>query len=166
MPCHCHVKTKCKCTFHLAGLCRGCILGTFGTLKSGMSPIILAVGSKSPQVWNSQMAIWHKWPPKSYQCPHIFQWYGSSVPISPKPWQDTDWVKLTHCGLVMPYGDIDLGQPYLVMVSYLIGYKAIKYLNQCWLLISEVLWHSPEGISTAQTSTETRIMYEFEIFQG
>ena len=30
-----------------------------------------------------------KWPQKSYQCPNIFQWYGSSVPISPKPWQNT-----------------------------------------------------------------------------
>ena len=32
----------------LSGLCRGCILGTFSTLKSGMSPIILAVGTHVP----------------------------------------------------------------------------------------------------------------------
>ena len=36
---------------YLAGLCRGCVLGTFTTLnmlKSGMSPIILAVGAHVP----------------------------------------------------------------------------------------------------------------------
>ena len=31
-----------------AGLCGGCILGTFSTLKSGMSPIILTVGANVP----------------------------------------------------------------------------------------------------------------------
>ena len=31
-----------------AGLCRGCVLGTFSTLKSGMSRIILAVGANVP----------------------------------------------------------------------------------------------------------------------
>ena len=31
-----------------SGLCRGCVLGTFSTLKSGMSPIILAVGANVP----------------------------------------------------------------------------------------------------------------------
>ena len=30
------------------GLCRGCVLGTFSTLKSGMSPIILAVVAHVP----------------------------------------------------------------------------------------------------------------------
>ena len=39
-----------KLTLVLAfpGLCRGCILGTFSTLKSGMSPIILTVGANVP----------------------------------------------------------------------------------------------------------------------
>ena len=32
----------------LLGLCRGCVLGTFSTWKSGMSPIILAVGANVP----------------------------------------------------------------------------------------------------------------------
>ena len=32
----------------MTGLCRGCVLGTFSTLKSGMSPIILAVGANVP----------------------------------------------------------------------------------------------------------------------
>ena len=33
-----------------------------------------------------------------------------------------------HCGIVAPYGATELG-------SY--------YLKQCWVIISEVLWHSP-----------------------
>ena len=32
----------------IPGLCRGCVLGTFSTLKSGMSPMILAVGAHVP----------------------------------------------------------------------------------------------------------------------
>ena len=31
-----------------SGLCRGCVLGTFSTLKSGTSPIILADGANVP----------------------------------------------------------------------------------------------------------------------
>ena len=37
-----------KKTLWNAGLCRGCVLGTFSTLKSGMFPIILAVGANVP----------------------------------------------------------------------------------------------------------------------
>ena len=44
---------------------------------------------------------------------------------------------LTHCGLVTPYGDRDLGQhwirKWLTAPSH--------YLNQCWLIISVVQWH-------------------------
>ena len=36
---------------------------------------------------------------------------------------------MRHCGLVTPHGDRDLSQP-------------SHYLNQCWLIISEVQWHS------------------------
>ena len=36
--------------------------------------------------------------------------------------------KLNHCGLVTPYGST------LAQVSH--------YLNQCWLIMSEVQWHS------------------------
>ena len=51
--------------------------------------------------------------------------------------------ELTHCGLpvVMPYGDIDL-------IQHLLSH----YLNQCWLFISEVVWHSSEGNFTRDTS--------------
>ena len=47
---------------------------------------------------------------------------------------------LTHCCLVTIYGDIDLAQ---VMACCLTAPS--HYLNQCLLIISEVLWHSPEG---------------------
>ena len=35
--------------YYSAGLCQGCVLGTFSTLKSGMSPIILAEGAHDPR---------------------------------------------------------------------------------------------------------------------
>ena len=44
--------------------------------------------------------------------------------------------KLTHCGLVTPYGDRDLGQHCQVMACCLTAPS--HYLNQCWLIISEV----------------------------
>ena len=41
------------------------------------------------------------------------------------------WVKLTHCGLVTPYGAINLGQYWQEMACCL---KAPNHcLNQCWL---------------------------------
>ena len=46
-----------------------------------------------------------------------------------------------------------------VMACYLTAPS--HYLNQCWLLISEVLWHSPESNFTA--SAQTTLLYsEFE----
>ena len=50
---------------------------------------------------------------------------------------------LTLCGLVTPYGDIDLGQHWPRMACCLTAPS--HYLNQCWLIISEVLRHSHEG---------------------
>ena len=49
--------------------------------------------------------------------------------------------RLTHCGLVTPYGDIDLGlhRLRLWLVAWL---PPSHYLNQCWLIISKVQWHS------------------------
>ena len=46
-------------------------------------------------------------------------------------------VKVKNCGLVTPYGDRDLGQ---VMACFLMAPS--HYLNQCWLIISDVQWHS------------------------
>ena len=59
-------------------------------------------------------------------------------------------VSLTHCGLVTPYGDTDLGQHWLEGNSLLSdGTKPL--LNQSWLVISEVVWHSPEGNLTGNS---------------
>ena len=51
--------------------------------------------------------------------------------------------ELTHWPLVISYGNKNL-------VS--IGHH---YLNQCWLIISEALWHSPEGNFTGNTVLDT-----------
>ena len=50
---------------------------------------------------------------------------------------------LTHCGLVASYGDRDLGQ-HLARVMACCLMAPSQYLNQCWLMISEVLWHPPD----------------------
>ena len=51
---------------------------------------------------------------------------------------------LTHCGLVIPYG---FRRSWLtwerVMACCLMAPN--HYLNYCWLIINEVLWHSPGG---------------------
>ena len=61
---------------------------------------------------------------------------------------------LTHCGLMTPYVDTNLGQTLIfgticrrrsgstlvqVMVDYPMGPS--YYLTQCWLINSEILWH-------------------------
>ena len=36
------------------------------------------------------------------------------------------------------------------------------YLNQCWIIISDVMWHSPEGNFTVSTQVTTILHVEFE----
>ena len=52
--------------------------------------------------------------------------------------------ELTHCGLATPYGKRSGSTLAHVMVCCLTAPS--HYLNQCWLIISKVLWHSSEGI--------------------
>ena len=49
---------------------------------------------------------------------------------------------LTHCGLAMPYGDINLSQ--LIPVVACCRPAPNYCLNECWLNISVFLWHTPE----------------------
>ena len=68
-----------------------------------------------------------------------------------KGWYCFLFVWLTHCSLVMPYDDINLGQHWLR--SWLVAWwhQAIT-LNQCWLTISKVHWNPSEGNLTRDTS--------------
>ena len=50
---------------------------------------------------------------------------------------------LTHCGLVMPYGDKDLGQHWLRQGPVAWWHQAITWINVD--IIKGVLWHSPES---------------------
>ena len=59
---------------------------------------------------------------------------------------------LTDCGLVPPFGDIDLGQ--LPAPSH--------FLNQCWLIASEVFWYSTEDNFTVKAEN-VYPWYDFEI---
>ena len=54
-----------------------------------------------------------------------------------------------HCGLVMPYGN--RSGPTLAQVIAHCLMAPSYYLNQCWLIISEVLCHSPQGNFTGNT---------------
>ena len=58
---------------------------------------------------------------------------------------------LTHCGLVTPYGNINLSQHWLGSSSCYLTAPS-HYLNQSWLIISEVQRQSPEGDLTKDTS--------------
>ena len=77
-------------------------------------------------------------------------------------------VELTHCGQVVAYGD--MGRHWLVVYCLMaLGH----YLNQCWLLINDVLWHSPEGKVTVSAQLlfcimSLKIMFEkyYHISQG
>ena len=57
---------------------------------------------------------------------------------------------LTHCGLVTPYNNRSESTWAQVMACCLMA--ASHYPNQCWLVISEVQWQSPEGNFTKVTS--------------
>ena len=59
-----------------------------------------------------------------------------------------DVISLTHCGLVTPYGNINLDQHWIGYWSVAWWHQA-NYLNQFWHLICEILWHSPEIFFTA-----------------
>ena len=58
--------------------------------------------------------------------------------------------ELSHWGLVTPYGDIDLKSTLAQVIACCLMAPSY-YLNQCCLITSEVLWHSPEGNLTGNT---------------
>ena len=56
--------------------------------------------------------------------------------------------RLTHCGLVTPCGDIPSGQKSRSTLGQVMACCLMApshYLNQCWLIIGQVLWHSVES---------------------
>ena len=81
--------------YYETGLCRGCILGTFSTLKSGMSSIILAVGANVPtylrfmngniaEVTPEKLTMSPYFPMVWVTCPHVSKalaeyWWNSHV---------------------------------------------------------------------------------------
>ena len=72
---------------------------------------------------------------------------GSS--ISPLAKEISSRICLTHCGLLTPYGDIELGHhrtgSTLAQVMACCLMATSHYLIQCWLIISKIQWHSSEG---------------------
>ena len=52
------------------------------------------------------------------------------------------WDTLTHCGLLIPNGDRDLGQHWLRLWLNHCLMAQSHHLNLCWLLIKGILWAS------------------------
>ena len=67
------------------------------------------------------------------------------------------YISSTHCGLLTSYGNTDLVQ---VMAWCLTAPS--HYLNQCWLLISGVLWNPSESNSIARA--QAIILHELESY--
>ena len=70
---------------------------------------------------------------------------------------------LTHCGLMMPYGDIDTWSVLAQVMACCLTAPS-HYLNQCWQLSSEVLWNSPKGKFTV--SVQVVILYTCNEFEN
>ena len=108
-----------------------------------------------PFTWlqNSEhMRPWTKWP----QFSNVISWMKIMI------------IWLTHCGLVMPYGKIELGQhcknrtgSTLAQIMACCLMATSHYLNKYRLLVGTILWHSSEGIiiwrSEDTTINETRL---------
>ena len=74
----------------------------------------------------------------------VFTWTGC--------WPNTQIASdLTHWGLVMPYGDKRTGSTLAQVMACCLTAPS-HYLNQCWLIISKVLWLSCEGNFTRDAS--------------
>ena len=61
---------------------------------------------------------------------------------SDKLYKKTQNFASTHCGLETSIGDRNLGQSTLAQVMASCLMAPSHYLSQCWLMISEVLWHT------------------------
>ena len=48
------------------------------------------------------------------------------------------------------------------LVNIGLGKDLLPAMNQCWLIISDVLWHSPEG-NFAENAQDIYPCYEFDI---
>ena len=66
---------------------------------------------------------------------------------------------LRNDGLVAPYGDWHISGSTLAQVVAWCRQAPSHYLNQCWL-ISEVIWHSPEG-DFAGNAQDIYLWYKF-----
>ena len=58
-----------------------------------------------------------------------------------------------------PYGNTDLGQQCIQVMACCLTTPS-HYMNQCWRLISEVVWHLPDNNFTA--SVPAILFNEFE----
>ena len=69
-------------TNYYSGLCQGCVLGTFSTLKSGMSPIILAVRGQCPHIFEIREWQYNRSDPRKVtNVPIIFNGMGHLSPF-------------------------------------------------------------------------------------
>ena len=121
----------------------------------------------------------HRWQSRSrshrgamqHNLPIHIKYYNSWLPVSIQlEIINVCYASLTHWGLVTD-GDIDLGLHWLRIYYQWLGAivhvmaccltAPSHYLNQCWLITSEVLWHSSEG-NSIRNAQHIYPWYEFE----
>ena len=71
---------------------------------------------------------------------------------------------LTHCGLMMPYGNMDLGQHWLSFVMACCLMALSHNLNQCWYIIDRVLWHSSDNNFTGSRYHFIKWIWKFDVW--
>ena len=70
-------------------------------------------------------------------------------------------INFNHCGLMTPYGNTYSSGSTLARAMACCLTAPSHYLNQCWFLISAVLWHSLESIFTGNVQA-TILCSEFD----
>ena len=90
----------------------------------------------------------HGWPVNSpHKGPeHVSIWWRHHVMIKYKhdfmlPERHSAWLGSTHCGMVMPYGDIELGQHWLRAWFVAWWHQAITWTNVDWPSVSSTDYH-------------------------
>ena len=102
----------------------------------------------------NKLSMQKLWKEKGWLCKvqfmQTYDMYSTTQPMIPI-WKIWNWYGNYYannadqqCGLVMPYGDKRYGLTVAQAMAYCQTSQS-HYLSQCWLIISEVLWHSPEG---------------------
>ena len=114
--------------------------------KVFICPLYKSIGFNTRNKDNNHMLFCHYCSPDgdklSYRCDH---WGVAAMWQRILMWNILFSTALTHCGLLSPYGNIVLGQHCLSQVMACCLTASSNYLDQCWIIVIGVLWHSPQN---------------------